>query len=90
MIWNGSGQMIRYITNQKVEIDIHHMMRAEAKTCLERFLTKANGNVKEVVVIHGYSGGTVLQQMVRRELKHRRIKSKMLTMNPGVTILLLH
>lgn len=79
--------MEKYITSSKVEIDIHNMKRAEAKKYLEQFLTKANGNVKEVTVIHGYSSGTVLQQMVRKCLKHHRIKRKILTMNPGVTIL---
>lgn len=79
--------MIKYITCSKVEIDIHHMQRSEAKKYLEQFLSRANGNVKDVTVIHGYSSGTVLQQMVRKDLKHHRIKRKVLTMNPGVTVL---
>ena len=28
--------MVRYITNQKAEIDIHNMLRAEAKKYLEQ------------------------------------------------------
>lgn len=79
--------MERYINAAKVEVDIHNMQRADAKKYLERFLSNANGNVKEVTVIHGYSSGTVLQQMVRKGLKHHRIKHKIVTMNPGVTIL---
>lgn len=79
--------MITYITASKVEIDIHEMKRADAKKYLEQFLSKANGNVKEVSVIHGYSSGTVLRQMVRSGLKHSRIKHKILSMNPGITIL---
>lgn len=79
--------MINYITASKVEIDIHEMKRAEAKRYLEQYLSKANGNVKEVTVIHGYSSGTVLQQMVCKVLKHNRIKRKILSMNPGITIL---
>jgi DNA-nicking Smr family endonuclease len=82
--------MINYITTSKVEIDIHNMKCAEAKKFLEQFLSKANGNVKEVTVIHGYSSGTVLQRMVRVNLKHYRIKHKMLTLNPGVTVLVLN
>ncbi|HEX3026194.1 MAG TPA: Smr/MutS family protein [Clostridia bacterium] len=81
--------MVNYITSQKVEIDIHNMKRAEAKTFLERFLSNANGNVKEIIVIHGYASGTVLRDMVRRSLKHRRIKQKIISLNPGVTTLLL-
>ena len=81
--------MIKYITSQSVEIDIHNMRRDEAKRYLEHFLSTANGNVKEVVVIHGYASGTVLQQMVRKNLKHRRIKRKELSLNPGITTLIL-
>jgi DNA-nicking Smr family endonuclease len=82
--------MIKYISNRKAEIDIHSMTRSEAKKYLERFLTSANGSVREVTVIHGYAAGTVLQQMVRGELRHRRIKSKAQSLNPGVTILYLN
>ena len=79
--------MVRYVSSRCVEIDIHHMHRDEAKRFLERFLSKANGNVKEVVVIHGYSSGTVLRDMVRTQLKHHRIQSKVLSRNPGITTL---
>lgn len=80
--------MVKYLSASKVEIDIHNMMRADAKKYLERFLSSANGNVKEVTVIHGYSSGTVLRDMVRKNLKHYRIKHKIVSMvNPGVTIL---
>lgn len=79
--------MIKYVTASKVEIDIHNMQRTEAKKYLERYLSSANGNVKEVTVIHGYSSGTVLRDMVRRNLKHYRIKHKIVSMNPGITIL---
>lgn len=65
------------------------MTRPDAKRYLERFLSAANGNIKEVVVIHGHVSGTVLQQMVRKGLKHYRIRQKVLTMNPGITVLLL-
>lgn len=81
--------MINYISNRKVEIDIHSMHREEAKKFLEHYLSTVNGSIKEVVVIHGYASGTVLQQMVRKNLKSKRIKQKILSMNPGVTILLL-
>lgn len=81
--------MEKYLSNQKVEIDIHNMHREDAKKYLEHFLSTVNGSVKEVVVIHGYASGTVLQQMVRKGLKHKRIKQKLLSMNPGITTLLL-
>ena len=82
--------MIRYVSNRKVEIDIHNMHREEAKKFLEHYLSTVNGSIKEVVVIHGYTSGTVLQQMVRNSLKSKRIRQKVLSLNPGVTILLLN
>lgn len=80
----------RFKTAQKVEVDIHNMTRDQAQRYLEQFLGRLDGSVKEVTVIHGYSGGTVLRDMVRNSLKHPRIRSKYLSMNPGVTILLLN
>lgn len=82
--------MIRYISNQKAEIDIHNMTHDQAKRYLEQFLNKANGSIKEVTVIHGYSGGTVLLNMVQKGLKHKRIKAKVKSLNPGITILYLY
>ena len=61
----------------------------EAKAHLERLLSRLDGNVREVAVIHGYSGGTVLRDMVRGSLKHPRIRAKVVGLNPGVTLLIL-
>jgi hypothetical protein len=80
--------VIKFISNQKVEIDIHHMLRAEAKRYLEQTLRGLDGSVREAVVIHGYSGGTVLRDMVRA-LRHPRIREKMVGLNPGATTLFL-
>lgn len=79
----------RFLSNQKVEIDIHHMHKEEARRDIERFLTRANGSIKEVTVIHGCTSGTVLRDMVRKGLRHPRIKSKVVGLNDGITILIL-
>ncbi|WMJ23842.1 Smr/MutS family protein [Paludicola sp. MB14-C6] len=81
--------MIRYITNQKAEIDIHNMQRDQAKRYIEQFLNKVNGSIREVSIIHGYSNGTVLLNMVQKGLRHPKIQSKVKSMNPGITILIL-
>ncbi|MFT9057508.1 MAG: Smr/MutS family protein [Ethanoligenens sp.] len=81
--------MLHFLSTCRVEVDIHSMHQEEAKKYLEHFLSDANGNVKEVVVIHGYSSGTVLRDMVRKRLKHHRIRSKALSLNPGITTLYL-
>ena len=79
----------RFSTGQKVEVDIHHMTRDQAKRHLERLLSRLAGSVREVTVIHGYTGGTTLRDMVRGSLKHPRIRSKVVGLNPGVTLLIL-
>mgnify|MGYP000881327964 FL=1 len=80
---------VRHASPQKSEIDIHNMTADQAKRHLELYLNRVNGNVKEVTVVHGYSGGTVLRDMVRNRLRHPKIKSKYASLNPGVTILVL-
>lgn len=81
--------MIRYLSNQKAEIDIHNMTHDEAKRYILRFLDRVNGSIREVNVIHGYSGGTVLRDMVRKGLRHPKLKAKIPSTNPGITILCL-
>ncbi len=70
------------------ELDIHGMTKAEAKRCIERYLSNAAAEIAEVAIIHGRSS-SVLKDMVRKELKHRRIAQKVLSMNDGETILFL-
>lgn len=72
-----------------IEVDIHGLMASDAKARLEHLLTHAGPQVQEVVVIHGYSRGTVLRDMVRNQLKHPRIQAKLLSLNQGQTRILL-
>lgn len=71
------------------EIDIHGLTVREAKTLLEQRLTSLPNKYGQITVIHGYKAGNRLQTMVRKDLKHKRIKQKILSMNQGETILLL-
>lgn len=80
------------LTNPKetiLTIDIHGLCSDDAKRQLERLLSRAGKEVREVVVIHGYSHGQILKNMVRFQLKHRRIQSKLISLNEGQTRLLL-
>ena len=73
----------------KIEIDLHGLMRDDAEYRLRHLLTNAGKDVKEVVVIHGYSRGTALRDLVRQDLTHPRIAAKLPTLNEGNTRLLL-
>ena len=73
-----------------IEADIHGMTVSEAKKSLEKLLNTADSTIKEIDVIHGYSNGQALQNMVRKDLKHKRIAAKILSLNQGVTTLKLN
>lgn len=63
-----------------IEADIHGMTVSEAKKHLKSWNT-ADSTIKEIDVIHGYSNGQALQNMVRKDLKHKRIAAKILSLN---------
>lgn len=69
-------------------IDIHGLCVSEAQRILERTIINLNRDIREVVVIHGYSHGNSLQQMVRKDLRCKRIREKVLLSNPGRTLLI--
>jgi DNA-nicking Smr family endonuclease len=70
-----------------VKIDIHGLTTQDAESELDHFLEYLDDDVDEVVVVHGYKGGTSLRDMVRKQFRHPRIKKKYISMNQGITIL---
>ena len=71
-------------------IDIHKYDVLKAKYYLERMLVDIdNLKIREVIVIHGYNRGKVLQNFVRYELKSKKIERRFLSLNPGRTSLIL-
>lgn len=73
-----------------LEIDVHGMNTFQAKTKIMSVLKKADSSVYIIRVIHGYHNGTVLRNMIRKELKtHPKILRVELSMNQGITDLIL-
>lgn len=70
-------------------VDLHGMYEEAAEDLLMGWLDHAPAGVTELRVIHGSNRGTVLRDMVRERLTHRRIKQKLNTLNPGETRLIL-
>lgn len=70
-------------------VDLHGMYRADARKLLLNWLDHVPPGVAELRVIHGSNQGTALRDMVWEELSHRRIRTKLHTLNPGETRLLL-
>ena len=75
--------------DDKLEIDLHDMQVLEAEYYLDKFITTAPDNIKEIIVIHGYKKGQALLKMVRNDFKHDRIKEKVIPYNKGITLFFL-
>ena len=76
-------------SNEVYTVDIHNYKIEEAKKYLERLIVSINPEIKEIFVIHGYHRGDALQNMVRNDLKSKRISKRILSLNPGVTSLII-
>ncbi|MCL2036501.1 MAG: Smr/MutS family protein [Oscillospiraceae bacterium] len=58
-------------------IDIHGFTPEQAKRHIEFEIRRAPQNAEKILVIHGYSRGTVLRDLVRNRLDSPRISEVM-------------
>lgn len=73
-----------------VEVDVHGMNQYQAKVKIQSILKKCNQSHYIIRIVHGYHNGTVLRDMIRREFRtHPKIKRVELSMNQGITDLIL-
>ena len=73
-----------------LELDLHGKNTYQAKVALEAVLRRAGAGTYRIRIIHGYHGGTVLRDMVRREYgAHPRVKRVEGGFDPGITDLVL-
>jgi len=72
-----------------VEVDLHNMSILEARRYLDFFIAMLPEQIKEIIVIHGYHGGTNLLEMIRYSYSNKRVKKKFLSLNQGITNLIL-
>lgn len=72
------------------EIDIHEMNQYQAKVYIDSQLKNAKKSTYRLRVIHGFHGGTKLQEMVRtRYRNHPKVLRIEIGANPGETDLVL-
>lgn len=71
----------------QMTVDIHGMHAREARFRLDMLIDNAPEEVKEIIVIHGYSHGQVLKNVVRSELTSTRIKTIRASYNAGQTVI---
>ena len=73
-----------------LELDLHGKNTYQAKVALEAALRRAGAGTYRIRIIHGYHGGTVLRDMVRRVYgAHPRVKRVEGGFGPGITDLVL-
>ena len=71
-------------------IDVHNMTRVQAITAIDARLRRCRGDVYTLKIIHGYHGGTVLRDAVRKHYAgHPKVLRVELGLNPGETDLIL-
>lgn len=71
-------------------VDLHGMTVSQARCVLMDTLKTCPKHIQEIEVIHGCNQGQALQKFVRQDFLHPKIKRKILTMNNGITILILN
>ena len=72
-----------------VKVDLHKMSCSEAIKYLDFLVETVPDAIKEIIVIHGYHRGTTLLNIVRNSYNNKRIKNKYVSLNQGITSLIL-
>lgn len=81
-------EFIEFYYGKYKTIDLHNLTKETARAELIHSLGTLDYDVKCVVVVHGYHGGTIIKNLVRKEFEHREISEK-INLDAGRTIFLL-
>lgn len=76
-----------YYGNYKI-VDLHRLTKEDAKIELINAINSADINIKCLVIVHGYHGGTVIKNLVRKEFLSEYISEK-INLDAGRTIYVL-
>ena len=79
---------IEYYYGKYRVVDLHNLTKEDARATLVYELGKIDFDIKCLVVVHGYHGGTVIKNLVKKEFNHPDIQEK-ITLDAGRTIFLL-
>lgn len=72
---------------EEEKLDLHGYTVEQAKQIILDTIDLANEQTSKIVVVHGYNNGTKIRDMVRKNLKHKKISKIYLDFNPGITII---
>lgn len=66
-------------------VDLHRLTKEDAKIELINAINSADINIKCLVIVHGYHGGTVIKNLVRKEFQSEFIQEK-INLDAGRTV----
>ena len=69
-------------------VDLHRFTKEEAKIELINAINNTDTDIKCLVVVHGYHGGTVIKNLVRKEFQSENVSEK-INLDAGRTIYML-
>lgn len=81
-------EFIEFYYGKYKVVDLHTLTKEDAKIELMNVLGQTDIDIKCLVVVHGYHGGTVIKNLVRKEFSSDRIAEKV-NLDAGRTIFLL-
>ena len=79
---------IEYYYGKYKTLDLHNMTKEDAKANLIYALNSVDFDIKCLVVVHGYHGGTIIKNLVRKEFISPLIQEK-INLDAGRTIFVL-
>ncbi len=81
-------EFIEFYYGKYKVLDLHQMTKEEAKAELIHTLRLLDIDIKCLLIVHGYHGGTVIKNFIRKEFKSDEIAEKV-NLDAGRTIYLL-
>ena len=79
---------IEYYYGKYKVVDLHMLTKEDAKIQLLYEINSYDADIKCLVVVHGYHGGTIIKNLVRKEFSNDEIQEK-INLDAGRTIFLL-
>ncbi len=81
-------EFIEFYYGKYKVVDLHRFTKEEAKIELINALNNTDLDIKCLVVVHGYHGGTVIKNLVRKEFSSPFVTEK-INLDAGRTIYML-
>lgn len=66
-------------------VDLHNMTKEDAKANLIYAINSVDADIKCLVIVHGYHGGTIIKNLVRKEFQSPLVQEK-INLDAGRTI----